>query len=146
MQRPRRGSKRQSKEKEVAWRGGLGRDEVVWLVAQEASAEVMVAGVGYRRKKKKLQRREKGWKEKRESCGSCAYCRWGFGFVVRLRCRLLVEEEGLCGVFKGWRSSGREREKRERWLEEKKQGRSCFFGLFWTRFSPPSGHQIHLYL
>jgi len=35
-------------------------------VAQEASAEVMVVGVGCGRKKKKLQRREKGWKEKRE--------------------------------------------------------------------------------
>ena len=35
-------------------------------MAQEASAEVMVVGVGCGRKKKRLQRREKGWKEKRE--------------------------------------------------------------------------------
>ena len=44
MQQPRRGRKRQSKEEEVAWRGGLGRDEVVRPVAREATAEVMVAG------------------------------------------------------------------------------------------------------
>jgi hypothetical protein len=48
---------------------------VVRPVSQEASAEVMVAGVGCGRKKKKLQRREKGWKEKREGRGSCAYRR-----------------------------------------------------------------------
>ena len=35
-------------------------------MAQGASAEVMVARVSCGRKKKKLQRREKGWKEKRE--------------------------------------------------------------------------------
>jgi len=66
MQQPRRGRKRQSREEEVTSRGGLGRDEVVRPMAQGASAEVMVAGVGCGRKKKKLQRREKGWKEKRE--------------------------------------------------------------------------------
>ena len=67
MQRLCRGRKRQSRQKEVAWRGGLGRDEVVRPVAQEASAEVMVARVGCGRKKKKSCRvREKGWKEKRE--------------------------------------------------------------------------------
>ena len=54
MERPRRGSKRQSREKEVAWRGGLGRDEVVRPMAQEVSTEVMVAGVGCGRKKKKV--------------------------------------------------------------------------------------------
>jgi len=67
MQQPRQRRKRQSREEEVAWRGGLGRDEVVRPVAPEASAEVTVAGVGYEREKKRLQRREKGWKEKRES-------------------------------------------------------------------------------
>jgi len=66
MQQPRRGRKRQSWEEEVAWRGGLGRDEVVRPVARGASVEVMVAGVGCGRKKKKLQRREESWKEKRE--------------------------------------------------------------------------------
>jgi hypothetical protein len=60
MQQPRRGRKRQSREEEVAWRWGLDRDKVVRSVAQGASAEVMVAGVGCGRKKKKLQRREKG--------------------------------------------------------------------------------------
>jgi len=45
-------------------------------VAQEASAEVMVARVGYERKKKKLQMREKGWKEKREKVAVAAW--WPF--------------------------------------------------------------------
>jgi len=54
MQQPRQERKRQSWEEEVAWRGGLGRDEVVRPVDQGASAEVMVAGVGCGRKKKKL--------------------------------------------------------------------------------------------
>jgi hypothetical protein len=45
-------------------------------VAQEASAEVTVAGVGCERKKKKLQRREKGWKEKRERVAVAAW--WPF--------------------------------------------------------------------
>jgi len=97
----------------------------------------MVAGVGCGRKKKKLQRREKGWKEKREGRGSCAYRRWGFGFVVRLRRLLLVEEEGFCGVFKGWRSSGGEREKRERWLEEKNMGEAAFLAYFGPDFLLP---------
>ena len=35
-------------------------------MAQGASAEVKVARFGCARKKKKLQRREKSWKEKRE--------------------------------------------------------------------------------
>ena len=54
MQQPRRGRKRQSKEEEVAWRGGLGHDEVVRPVAREATTEVMVAGVGHGKKKKRL--------------------------------------------------------------------------------------------
>jgi hypothetical protein len=53
-------------EEEVVWRGGIECDEVVRPVAQEATAEVMVVEVGYGRKKKMLQRREKGWKEKKE--------------------------------------------------------------------------------
>ena len=73
MQRPRRGSKRQSREKEVAWLGGLRRDEVVQLVAQEASAEVMVAGVGCGRKKKKVvEERERLEGEEREGHGRCS--------------------------------------------------------------------------
>ena len=47
--------------------------------------------------------------------------------------------------LQGLKKQRGEREKRERWLEEK-QGRSWFFGLFWTRLTPPSGHEIHLYL
>jgi len=47
MQQPRRGRKSQSREGEVAWHGGLRRDEVVRPVAQEATAEVMVVGISY---------------------------------------------------------------------------------------------------
>jgi len=73
MERPRRGSKRQSREKEVAWRGGLGRDEVVRPVAQEASIEVMVAGGGCGRKKKKVaEERERLEREEREGHGRCS--------------------------------------------------------------------------
>jgi len=86
-------------------------------------------GCLWRRKKEKDAEEDNLQRGEGRSRGGCAYRRWGFGFVGRLRCRLLVEEECLCGVFKGWRSSGREREKREGWLEEK-QGRSWFFGLF----------------
>jgi hypothetical protein len=66
MQRLRRGRKRQSRQKEVAWRGGLGRDEVVRPVAQEASTEVMVARVGCGRKKKKSCRGERKAGRRRE--------------------------------------------------------------------------------
>jgi hypothetical protein len=63
-----------STKKKEAMEGGeppevvrvFGRAGDVWPVAQEASAEVTVAGVGCVRKKKRLQRREKSWKEKRE--------------------------------------------------------------------------------
>jgi hypothetical protein len=72
MQRPCRGSKRQSREKEVAWRGALGRDEVVRPVAKEASSEVMVAGVGCGRKRKKVaEERERLEGEEREGHGRC---------------------------------------------------------------------------
>jgi hypothetical protein len=72
MQRPRRGSKRQ-REKEVAWREGLEGDEVVRPVAQEVSAEVMVAGVGYGRKKKKvIKERERLEGEEREGHVRCS--------------------------------------------------------------------------
>ena len=53
-------TKEANKEEKVVRHGGYGCDEDVWLVAQEASTEVMVAKVGYERKKKRLQRREKG--------------------------------------------------------------------------------------
>jgi len=65
MQRPQR-RRRQRREEKVAWLRGLGRAEDVWTVAQETSTEVTVAGVGCEREKKRLQRREKGWQEKRE--------------------------------------------------------------------------------
>jgi len=46
------------------------------MVAQKASAKVMVAAVGCEREKKKLQRREKGWQEKRESRGGSLVVGW----------------------------------------------------------------------
>jgi len=63
MQRPHQGSKRQSREKKVAWRGGLGRDEVVRPVA-----EVGVGG----RKKKVADERERLEGEEREGHGHCS--------------------------------------------------------------------------
>jgi len=52
----------------IVWHGGLGRDEVVRPVAQEASAEVMVAGVGCGRKKKE----EEKVAEERKGHGGCS--------------------------------------------------------------------------
>jgi hypothetical protein len=75
MQRPQR-RRRQRREEKVAWLRGLGRAEDVWTVAQETSTEVMVAGVGCEREKKRLQRREKGWQEKRESRGGNLVVDW----------------------------------------------------------------------
>jgi len=51
---------------EVVWRGGLGRDEVFRPVAQEASDEGMVAGVGCWRKKKKVCKGERYAGKRRE--------------------------------------------------------------------------------
>jgi len=57
----------------TTWRGGgLAEDDgVLSLVA------AVEAGVGYGREKKKLQRREKGWKEKRERVAVAAW--WPVG-------------------------------------------------------------------
>jgi hypothetical protein len=65
-------------------------------------------------------------------------------FVERLSSRLLVEKECFCGVFRAEEATGGERRENVGW--KKNMGEADFFGLFWTRFSPPSGHQIHLYL
>jgi len=46
----------------------------------------------------------------------------------------------------GEREREREREREERMLAGRKTGEKLFFGLFWTRFSLPSGHNISLYL
>jgi hypothetical protein len=47
----------------------------------------------------------------------------GVGFLWRRKKEEEIEEENLQREEEGW-----------------------FFGLLWTRFSPPSGHQINLYL
>ena len=57
----------------TTWRGGgLAEDDGVLPVV--AAVE---AGVGYGRKKKRLQRREKGWKERRERVAVAAW--WPVG-------------------------------------------------------------------
>jgi hypothetical protein len=65
MQQPQR------REEEVPWRGGLGRDEVVRPVAQEASAEMTVAEVDCGRKKRWLFQ---AWEW--PSCGWASYLWW----------------------------------------------------------------------
>jgi len=52
--------------------------------------------------------------------------------VGRLRRRLLVEEECFCGVSKGLKKQRGEREKRERWLEEKTREKL----IFWLILDP----------
>jgi hypothetical protein len=41
-------------------------------------------------------------------------------------------------------SCGGGRKKKKIYSREREEG--WFFGLLWTQFSPPSGHEIHLYL
>jgi hypothetical protein len=71
-------------------------------VAQESSAEVTVAEAGCGRKKKRLQRREKGWKEKRESRGGSLVVGWWL-------CWLAVVEM-VVALAGGWNDRERERE------------------------------------
>ena len=87
-------------------RWGYGRAEDVWPVAQKAVAEVTVAEAGCGRKKKKLQRREKGWKEKRESRGG--------SLVGVLACY-----GGDGGGSGWWLERRRERGKKKRLAEER---------------------------
>jgi len=85
-------------------------------VAQESSAEVTMAEAGCGRKKKRLQRREKGWKEKRESRGGSLVVGWWL-------CWLAVVEM-VVALAGGWNDREREgrrnvlqrRERRLRWL------------------------------
>ena len=66
--------------------------------------------------------------------------RWrGINVVERVKDELGVAWLGVA-------ESTVERECRERDLLQKKLGRRLVFSDFWTRFSPLSGHQIHLYL
>jgi hypothetical protein len=73
-------------------------------VAQEASAEVVMAGVGCGRKKKTLQRREKGWKEKRESRGGSLVVGWWLCWLPVVE--LVVEKLVVVGTTR------RERERK----------------------------------
>jgi hypothetical protein len=41
---------------------------------------------------------------------------------------------------------GRKKKKQKKKICSGKREEGWFFGLLWTRFSPPSGHQINLYL
>ena len=67
--------------------------------------------------------------EARRSRSRWLFCHWwGFGFVGRLRCRLLVEEKGVCGGFKGWRHGGERRKGGKCWLEPEMTGFLADFG------------------
>ena len=129
IQLPQRKRRRQRREEKIAWLRGLRRAEDVWTVSQKASAEVMVAEVGCERKKKRLQRREKGWKEKRESRGGSLVLGWWL-------CWLLMVELVVAGM------AGREKERKSC----RNRAERLVFGRLWTRFSPSSDHQIYLYL
>jgi hypothetical protein len=48
------------------------------------------------------------------------------------------------GVGFLWRRKKEEEAKEENLQREREEG--WFFGLLWTRFSPPSCHELHLYL
>jgi hypothetical protein len=41
---------------------------------------------------------------------------------------------------------GRKKKKQKKKICSGEREEGWFFGLLWTRFSPPSGHEIHLYL
>ena len=92
-------------------------------MAQEALAEVVVAGVGCGRKKKRLQRREKGWKEKRKSCGGSLVVGWWL-------CWLPVVEL-VVALVGGWNGGEREGEKK---LQKRGQ-RGWFLADFGPDFS-----------
>ena len=66
--------------------------------------------------------------------------RWrGISVVERVK-------DELVAAWLGVVESTVERECRERDLLQKKLGRRLVFFDFWTQFSPPSGHPIHLHL
>jgi hypothetical protein len=88
-----------------------------------------------RRRKSTAGRRRRG--RRGERCGVC-WCRRKV-YVVEL---MVGRPVMVVVVAKG---HGGERKKRED-CAEKKPGTRLVFSDFWTRISPPSGHQIHLYL
>jgi len=82
------------------------------------------------------------WERDRRS--QWLFCHWwGSGFARRLCYRLLVEEKGVCGVFRGWTHGGERRKQGKCWLGT---GKLLVFGWLRTRFSPCPGHEMHPYL
>jgi len=57
--------------------------------------------------------------------------------VVQTAMTVVVAAEGTTEKEKGERETTEKEEKKGRWL---------VFLRLWTQFSPPSGHEIHLYL
>jgi hypothetical protein len=64
--------------------------------------------------------------------------------VVQSAVTVVVVAEGTAEKEKGERERERERERRQK--KKKNRGRWLVFPRFWTRFSPPPGHQTRHYL
>jgi hypothetical protein len=94
-------------------------------MAQEALTGVMVAGVGCGRKKKRLQRREKGWKEKRERAAMAAW--WSVGRCVGFM---------WCSWWRPWSVAGTtERERGREQIAETRGGEVGFWPILDSIFS-----------
>jgi len=120
-------------------RGRRGERRSGFSTTREPSVgagERFLWGVQWRRKKEEEAEEENLQRGEGRPRGGCAYRRWGFGFVGRLRRRLFVEEECFCGVSKGWRSSG-ERERRENVGWKKNRGEADFLAYFGPDFLLP---------
>jgi len=127
MQQPQRRRRRQHREEEVAWRGGLGCDEVVRLMAQGVSA---VGGrrKGCRRKESAEKRGKTSW----ELCLSLMRI-WVGGEAE-------TPSVGGGGRFL-WGLQGlkkqRDRERRENVGWKKNRGEAGFLGYFEPDFLLP---------
>jgi hypothetical protein len=103
---------------------------------------VVAEGHGGERGKKRLA-------EERDVHGGLLQTQWWLagGLGNAWWCWLLkaeLEEEMVmvlvsCG-------GGRKKKKQKKKICSGEREEGWFFGLLWTRFSPPSGHEIHLYL
>jgi len=98
-----------------------------WLVAKEAKEE---------------EENGRGCREERETDGGSW---WSVGGYVGFLWWSWWWEDRWW-VWWWLKTRWREKEKRGKQREWQKPGRGWFFGLFWTRFSPPSSHNISLYL
>jgi hypothetical protein len=55
-----------------------------------------------------------------------------------------LEEEMVTVLVSCGRGKKKKKQKKKIYSGDREEG--WFFGLLWTRFSPPSGHKINLYL